>query len=224
MLELNGREIAFVNHPDALLDPKKAFIEAGYSEATADPNAYRLRNKHLAILVEKMRTRLEKLAITPDWIKNEVSVLARSSLSDFLSFVEDDKGNQHMCLKPMAEIEQSKWKAAVKKVKFETIFIVTRDGQERYITRMSEIELYDRQKAILDLAKLLGMDKGDPTDKPVERNLEEQRILSAMSTEDLEDIARIHARAAERLVKQSTKRRERQAIEHKDEDAEPTDQ
>jgi hypothetical protein len=211
---LNGRELAFVEHPDALLDPVTAYIAAGYSVQSAQHHAYSLRKKFYHILVEKARTALEGLAVGSDWVKNEVTILAKTSSSDFMEFVDRD-GQQFWSLKKPIDIDPDKWKAAIKEIKFDTVMM----GDELR-SRVSSIVLYDRQKAIMDLAKLLGM-----TDtklllqqiKPQESTDDVQKNLIKYATiDELKEISEVFERISDRLNKRADKLRDDRALEHDD--------
>lgn len=220
-LTLNAKQIAFVEHPDALLDPRKACRDVGYAASfCANNKPYELRQAHIHVLVEKMRTRLEKLSVTPDWVKNEVLILARTAPSDFLEFKEDAQGNQYTALRPKAEIEDAKWRAAIKKVKFDTVFDAKTGGM---ISRVSEIVFYDRQKSLMDLAELLGMTnpeilKAQAMLVASSEEAEERKVLESMSEEELEEIARIHEGVRDRLASTASKKRDRKAIDVAKED------
>lgn len=214
-LELSAKQIAFVNHPDALLDPRKACADIGYSESFCNNSKpYELRQHHIHVLVEKMRERLEKISITPDWVKNEVVVLARSAPADFLTFIDDAvTGNQYTVLKKREDIPDDKWRAAVKSLKFDTYI----DDKGALHSRVSEIKFFDRQKALMDLAELLGMTNPEvmlasAAAQAAAQQTEEQKVLEAMTEEELEAIARAHEAASERVRKKASGKRDRKAI------------
>lgn len=208
-------QIAFLNHPDALTDPMKAAVEVGFSESFARAKSHQLRNKHLAVLVEKMRARLEGLGVTPEWVKNEVVVLARSAPADFVEFIEDDKGNQYSVLKKTTEIDQKKWRAAIKEVEFDTYI----DASGAIRSRVCKLKFYDRQAALVELANLFGM-KNEKILMALlgaekQQKTEDQRLLEAMTPEELEQIAAIQESAIERLRRKASGKRDARAIEGK---------
>jgi hypothetical protein len=219
-VEPNGRELAFIEHPDALLDPVKAYVDVGYSAESAKHNAYAMRKKHLAELVERARTMLDGLAITPAWVKNEVAVLAKTTMSDFLEFVESANGNQELVLKRMIDIDPDKWRAAIREVEFDTIMMGGREeGALR--SRVKNVVLYDRQKAIMDLAKLLGMTDSRlllQLTKPKQQQQEDlqAQLIKYATTDELRAISEIFDGISERLAKRADKLRDQNALEHDD--------
>lgn len=215
-LLLPPKEIAFIQHPDALTEPGKAALDVGYSESFAKNKSFDLRAKHLPVLVERMRTTLEKLAITPDWVQNEVAILARTAPTDFIEFIEDDKGNQYPVLRPRASIPDDKWRAAIKEMEFEDM-LDTKTMQLR--SRVTKLKFYDRQKAIMDLAILLGL-----TSEKVmaaramasgHAKTEEEQMLESMEPEDLEEIVAIQERVLARVRAKASRKRDRNAIVQK---------
>jgi hypothetical protein len=212
--QMNGRELAFVEHPDALLDPVAAYIAAGYSPDTAQNHAYRLRKKFYHILVEKARTHLEGLAVTSDWVKNEVTILAKTAIADFLEFIEQPNGNQALVLKKNIDIEPDKWRAAIKEVTFASS--VMSDGSIR--SRVETITLYDRQKAIMDLARLLGMTDSKlllQLTKPAQQQDEIQaQLLKYATIDELKEISSIFDGISERLQAKANKLQDKFAIDH----------
>lgn len=214
-----GRELAFIEHPDALLDPTKAYSDVGYNGDTR--HAYVLRKKFEHILVEKARTRLEGLAVTPDWVKNEVTILAKTTMSDFMEFVEDKTGNQALVLKKLIDIDPDKWRAAIKEVEFDTILHVGAPGDDATLrNRVSKVIMYDRQKAIMDLARLLGMTDTKlllQLSKPQETNEDVQaKLIKHATMDELREIAAIFEGISERLNNKAEQLRDKNAIEHDD--------
>jgi Terminase small subunit len=214
-----GRERAFIEHPDALMDPVKAYVDAGYSAESASKNAYALRKKHEFAIVERARTRLEGLAVTPEWVKNEVTVLAKTTMSDFMEFKEDATGNQQLVLKNLNDLDPDKWRAAIKEVEFDTIMLGSGDGATLR-SRVSKVILYDRQRAIMDLAKLLGMTDSKlllQLTKPEERDEDVQaKLLKYANMDELKRIADIFEGISERLSSKANKMRDDRALEHDD--------
>lgn len=210
----SGRELAFINHPDALLDPVKAFIDVGYSADSAKHHAYALRKKFEFDLVERARTRLDGLAVTPEWVKNEVTVLAKTTMSDFMEFVEDPKGNQVLCLKKVIDIDPDKWRGAIKEIEFDTVML-----SDELRSRVSKVILYDRQRAIMDLAKLLGMTNEKlllQMQKPPETDEDTQaKLIKYATIDELKQIAEVFEGISERLNKRAEKMRDDRALEHK---------
>lgn len=205
------RERAFLEHPDALLDPVKAAVEVGYSESNARNRGYELRKLHLPALLERMRTRLEKLSITPEWVKNEVAILANTAMADFIEFIEHE-GQQVCVLKPGDKIDRNKWRAAIKEAEFDTL--VTADGVLK--SRLSKLKLYDRQAALVELANLLGM-KNEAMftvlNAPSQGDSDAEKLLEFMTEEELETMADIQERAAARMRRKASDRRDASAID-----------
>lgn len=190
---LTNKELAFVNHPDALIDPVKAYIDSGYSEATAQPNAYALLKRHMPIVLEKWRARAEQLGVGWQWIKNEVAILARTAPADFLELVQEEDGHQWMRLVDIENFDKDKYRAAIKEIKFETV-----ERGERMFNRVAYIKFYDRQKALMDLADLFKyeQERADPRQEPDDT----AKYLEVATTPELEQLAALQAKWAERLV------------------------
>ena len=207
----NFRFTAFLAHPDAMLDPVKAAVEVGYSQSTAEARAYTWRKENLSLLNERMRTHLKDLAVTPEWVKNEVKILADTTLSDFVEFVEDKKKGQMLLLKPVDKIDPAKWRAAIKEAEFDTH--IMQDGSIRSV--LFKLKLYDRQAALVELGNLLGLKNPmlQAALAPIQPSQsEEQKVMEHMTVEELETIATIQERAAARMRKAASKRRDAQAI------------
>jgi hypothetical protein len=201
---------AFLEHPDALLDPVKAAMEIGYVESTAKAKAYGWRQEHMQVLVEKMRARLEGLGVTPDWVKNEVKVLADTAMADFIEFIEEN-GKQIGVLKEHSKIDPKKWRAAIKEVEFDS-FVHT-DGSIR--SRISWLKLYDRQAALVELGNLLGMknEKLMLLNAPqAAEKSDDAKVMEFMTVEELETIATIQEKAAARMRKAASTKRDANAI------------
>jgi hypothetical protein len=213
-----SRELAFIEHPDALLDPVKAFIDVGYSADSAKHHAYRLRKKFEFELVERARARLEGLAVTPTWIKNEVAILAKTAMADFLEFVESKNGNQELVLKRLIDIDPDKWRAAIKEVEFDTIMMAGGDEGATLRSRVKNVVLYDRQKAIMDLARLLGMTDARMLAaqvQPQQNSDDVQKNLIKYATiDELKEISEVFERISDRLNKRADKLRDDRALEH----------
>lgn len=212
-----GREIAFIEHPDALTDPVKAYIDAGYSAESAQKNAYALRKKHMLPIVERARAMLNGLAVTPEWVKNEVTVLAKTTMSDFMEFVEMPNGNQELVLKKLIDIDPDKWRAAIKEVEFDTIIL----SGDQLRSRVKNVILYDRQRAIMDLAKLLGMTDARllmQMQKPQQQKDEDTQaqLIKYATIDELKQIADVFDGISERLAARADKMRDDRALEHKD--------
>jgi hypothetical protein len=224
-----ARELAFVEHPDALLDPVKAYIDCGYSAESAKHHAYRLRKKFEFELVERARARLEGLAVTPTWIKNEVAILAKTAMADFLEFVESKNGNQELVLKRLIDIDPDKWRAAIKEVEFDTIMMAGGDEGATLRSRVKNVVLYDRQKAIMDLARLLGMTDARMLAQQVkpqhEANQDEiqKNLIKYATVDELKEISEVFERISERLNKRADKLRDDRALEHDDGSTKRTD-
>jgi hypothetical protein len=207
----NYRRRAFLEHPDALLDPVKAAMDVGYSESTARTKAFSWRAEHLPALNEKMRTTLMGLGVTADWVKNEVKIIADTTLSDFVEFVEDKEGQQFCALLPTEKIDKAKWRAAIKECEFDTYT----DAAGKLRSRVYKLKLYDRQAALVELGNLLGLknEKLLIANAPVlSQRDEDSDVMAYMTTEELEQIATIQERAAARMRKEAGKRRDAAAI------------
>jgi hypothetical protein len=197
----SAKQRAFLEHPDALTDPVKAAMDVGYSESTARARSYELRDKHLPELVEKMRARLENLAVTPDWLKNEIKIIADTAMADFVEFVEDAQGAQWVALKSKKDLDLKKWRAAIKEVKLDTFV----DAAGKIRSRICEIKLYDRQAALVELGNLMGLKNEKllmALQSPDQDVGDEHKLMEYMTTEDLEIIAEIQERAAARMKRQ----------------------
>ena len=211
----SGRELLFIEHPDAFLDPVKAAVDVGYAPETAKKYAYVLRKKFEFDLVEKARARLEGLAVTPTWVQNEVTILAKTSATDFHEFVEDALGNQQLLLKKLVDIDPDKWRAAIKEIEFDTVM-----HGDQLRSRVSKIVLYDRQKALLDLARLLGMMNEklllQMTRAPESTEDVQAKLIKYATMDELKEIAEIFDGISERLNKRADKLRDDRALEHDD--------
>jgi hypothetical protein len=208
--ELTGKQLAFVVHPEVLTDTRKAYTDAGYADSGSN-NCYALRQELLPIIIEEHRKRVEKLGVTWEWLKNEVVILARSNLWDFLEPVEDERGNQFLRLVDIDKWDRKAFRAIVKKIKYETVEVARGDNIE-FVTRVSEIEYYDRLRALQQLADLFKYEHEQVKPPPVRDDTSE--LLEVATTEELEVLADLQAKWAERLVNRNVNsEKDRRAID-----------
>lgn len=118
----------------------QAAIRAGYSEATARQIGH--ENLTKPYIRAEINRHLADLGATPERIIAEQTLLAYSDIGDYLQSYEDGK-----LIQSGTDAFRRKTKA-IKKIK------ITKKGLE--------LELYDKQKSLDSLAKILGMVKESP--------------------------------------------------------------
>lgn len=210
---MTPKEELFVTHPDALTNPRKAALDAGYSVSFANKDSYGLRTKFAALLVEQARSRLDAMGATDGRLLKELGALALYNVIDAYETIDtevtDKEGKTSTrkitVLKDLKKLPD-KLQRAVKKVKFETALL--KDGT--FLPYVSEIEFHDKLGALRDYLRVRGIyeppkDSGKP---PAETN-----PLDDLSVEELEAVASIHDAARKRLEQRASKMRDDEAID-----------
>lgn len=206
---LTPREAAFVLDPEVMTDPKAAAIRAGYAPSSARCHAYTWRKQLMYFILPLHQERIKHTqvttGITPDRIKNEIANIAFANEADYYDTVDVD-GDTIKVLKDVTRMPEP-MQRAIKKVEFETI--VAADGTQ--FQRLLKIELYDKLKALSELAEIFGL-KDPKTRNPDDQLSEEQKFAEGMSSEALDQMAAIMEAEHKRLKAHASKKRDRQAL------------
>lgn len=206
-------EEAFVNHPDALSNPRRAYLDAGFDPKLVDKNSYRLRKRFRDLIVMKVRDRLDTHGITDGRLLGELGALALYNVVDAFETVEvsskDDDGNMSTrMVTVLRDIKQlpEELQRAVKKVEFDSI--LASDGKiHAYV---SKLEFHDKLGALRDFLKVRGIYEPDPGRK---KPVDDPSPLEDLTVEELEQIAEIHEHARRRLESRASSMRDSRAIE-----------
>lgn len=145
-------------------------IDAGFAKSTANVQGRKLTNQ-LAPYIRHITKRNDKrLPITQENVREELAKLAHVNIADFLN----DEGVP----RPVKEIPRDLM-AAVKKLK------VTRD-KDGNVTH--EFELHDKNKALVDLGKSMGMFDQRLMMLAYHKHEHKKADLSSLSDDQLEDL------------------------------------
>lgn len=149
--ELTLKQARFVEEFLVDLNGRQAAIRAGYSPRTAEVQASRLlTNANVDAGVRRaMEARSRRTGITADRVLRELAELAFSNIFDFIEVQSD--GSVHIDL-ARASRDQA---AAVNDIILSTPAEGSDD--EVRITKLTQIELFDKLRALDTLARHLGM-------------------------------------------------------------------
>ncbi len=207
-------EEAFINHPDALSNPRKAYLETGFDPALVNKNAYRLRKRFHDQIITRVRDRLDDVGITDGRLLTELGTLALYNVIDAFETIEIDvKGDDGVITKRKISVLRDikelpvELQRAVKKVEFDSVISTT--GIYSYV---SKIEFHDKLGALRDFLRVRGIYEPAPGGKPPPT---ENNPLSQLTVQELEQIAEIHEHARERLERRASSMRDSRAIEGK---------
>lgn len=138
--KLTDKQQRFVQEYVKDWNATQAALRAGYAESGAGQEGHRLlKNAEIRAAIDRF---LADLGATPERVIAEQVVLAYSDIGDYLQSYEDGK------LLPSEQEALRKKTRAIKKIK------ISKKGVE--------LELYDKQKSLDSLAKILGMVKESP--------------------------------------------------------------
>jgi hypothetical protein len=206
---LTAKEELFINHPDALVNPRKAAIESGYSPQYADKRAYEVRAKFRDLIIQKTRDRLDAEGATDGRLLKELGALALYNVVDAYHTIEiDGDGGETVevtVLKDLKKLPED-LQRAIKKVEMGQM--IAKNG--RIVSYVEKIEFHDKLGALRDYLKVRGIYEPDRR-KPKEA--EDVNPLDELSIEELEEISQIHERAQKRLAQKASAMRDSQAIE-----------
>lgn len=210
---MTGKEELFVNHPDALTNPRKAALDCGYSRQYAEKRSYELRQKFRDVIVQKIRDRLDAAGVTDGRLLKELGALALYNVVDAYEEVEitvktdggEEETRKVTVLKDLKKLPEE-LQRAVKKIKHDTMLL----SNGRTVTYVAEIEFHDKLGALRDFLKVRGIYEAPEKKKPAEPD---RSPLEDLSVEELEEIAEIHERARKRLAHRASSMRDSAAIE-----------
>jgi len=209
---MTAKEELYVNHPDALTNPRKAALDSGYSVQFAEKRAYEVRQKFRDLIVQKVRNRLDESGATDGRLLKELGALALYNVIDAYEEVEVEVGEGDeretrtvTILKDLKKLPEE-LQRAVKKVKHDSMLL----SNGRTVTYVVEIEFHDKLGALRDYLKVRGIYEADSGRKPPPPD---RSPLEDLSIEELEEIAEIHDRARKRLAQRASGMRDSRAIE-----------
>lgn len=202
---LEPRELAFVTHPDVFIEPVKAALAVGYSEATARGKAHQMRKQLMYYIRPLHDARVEASGVTIDALIEELKAIAFANEPDYWETV-DVEGDTIKVPKDPTRLPE-RMKKAIKSVSYDTV--VLPDGSQ--YQRLTKVDLYDKIAALKELKSILGAD--DPMfRKPPAMDAEEQELLEHMEPEELELVGQVYAKAEARARKLASRKRDQKAI------------
>lgn len=207
--ELTPREQTFILDPEVMSDPVAAAVRSGYAQLTAQAKAYTMRKQLMYFILPLHQERLKQLqiaaGISPERIKEEIANIAFANEADYYDTI-DVEGDTIKALKDLTRMPE-RMQRAIKKIEFETL--VLPDGTQ--IQRLIRLELYDKLKALSELAEIFGL-KDPRSRNPADNANADQKMVEAMSPEAIEEIERIMVREQKKLRAAASKKRDDQAI------------
>lgn len=130
----------------------KSALAAGYSQRSAGSIGHDLL-KHPEIKQE-INKKLKEAAITEPRVLREITEMARADITDFL--IQDEKGK--LILKQFTDLPAG-YTRCIKKIKIKTTMAESDMG---ILDQYTEIELYDRLKALSKAEDMLSKVKASP--------------------------------------------------------------
>jgi len=134
---------------------KQAVIRAGYSENGAEQTAVRLLsyNNVKNEIARKMRGLAERINISQEDVAQEMALMAHV---DFSEFYDVDENTGEVKVKPLKHLRAG-CSRVIKKIKTTTIKRESASGAILETETKTELELYDKNKALENLGRHLGM-------------------------------------------------------------------
>jgi len=153
--ELTLRQQLFCDEYLVDFNGKQAVIRAGYSENGAEQTAVRLLsyNNVKNEIARKMRGLAERINISQDDVAQEMALIA---YVDFSEFYDVDEETGEVKVKPLKHLRAG-CSRAIKKIKTTTIKRESASGAILETETKTELELYDKNKALENLGRHLGM-------------------------------------------------------------------
>lgn len=153
---LTVKQQRFVEEYLLCLEGKKAAIAAGYSEKTADKQAYQLLEhpRVKAAITKAMERRSKRIQASQDYVVQELMKLAGANIKDFLAFRTEKQqvGIDPETLQPVLDYQQVIEMQNSDDVDGTLISEVSLDAKGGF-----KFKLHDRTKALELLGKHLGM-------------------------------------------------------------------
>lgn len=207
--QLTPREQAFVMHPDVFTDPVGAAMAVGYSESTAKGKAHVMRHQLMYYIMPLHEARMAETGVTIDRVKQELSAIAFANEPDYYDNIDIETETGAETVKVVKDIKRlpEHMQRAIKKIEFKTIIL----GDSKTYQVLENIELYDKQSALKELAEILGAH--DPRfRRPDAPEDEDMSLLEHLEPEELELVTRAYDRAATRAKAVSDKKRDARAL------------
>jgi hypothetical protein len=208
--KLTPRERAFVQHPLAVIDPKTAARDCGY---TVDSKEYRNTNyqilsKRLSYYVQHYsQQRMKAAEVTVGRIIEELAAIAFCDPTEFYDAV-DVEGHTVKIMKDVTRLPE-RMRKAVKDLSYSRY---SPSGEA--IEGEFSVELHNKVDALKALAEYFGLKKGD-MGKGERSSEEDQQMLENLTPDELEKLNAIYTEAADRAKKVSSRKRDANAIEGK---------
>lgn len=178
------QEIKFAQHPLVMIDPRKAAMDAGYSEKS---NPYTLRKKLVVLIRQIQLTRAEDyLHPGPDDVISEMAKMAMMNQEDY--FKLDDRGAR--VPKRIEELTRDQL-AAVSDIEMEYRTIEDKDGNKTEIAVVTSIRLHSKLNALRSLAAMIGVNDPEFRRRWYAGDAEDKPSLKNISTPDLKVIEQI---------------------------------
>jgi phage terminase small subunit len=199
--ELTPRQRAFVNHPLVLIDPVKACVDAGYSEAYAKSTAWTLRKQLRYFVNQKSHSLAEWIDVDAAETLTQLGAVASSNIMEYFEYV-DTEGGTRLQVKENLKALPLWMQAAIRKIEFETVVLPNGTA----LTVMSKLELHDKMRA-LDILTDVHKLKDVPPEK---RNKD---ALKGMTVDQLQRLEDTMTEITAEVRAQNRAAREKEAID-----------
>lgn len=189
--KLTDKQARFVEEYLIDLNATQAAIRAGYSAKTADSKAAQLvANSKVSEAIQAGKEKFShKLEISAERVLQEIAALAFSDLGDVMRWGPDAEDTE---LYPSEELKPEH-RRAVSSVKIRKMIIKASRGEEEDDPNVeesilsTEIKLYDKAKALDQLARHLGLFDKDNEQRKPEIHIEVPDAMAALD-EKMEEI------------------------------------
>lgn len=179
--KLTDMQRAFAAHPEVTTNPRKAAIDAGYSEKYAKSHASALRAQMAPLIMQYQEKAVMRSAISVAKVQQELASMGFANIIDYFEMAEDGT----MMPKRLTDLTREQT-AAIQEMKLGE-FPNPDTGEVEY--RLISLKLADKRANLVELGKSIGMFTPRGPDDSEEQNRIEQ--LKHVSTEDLEKAERL---------------------------------
>lgn len=200
---LTPREQAFVKHPLAMTNPRQAAIEVGYSESWAKVHSYIKRRQLLYFILPENHKRMAAAGVTLERVVQELSCMAFSNEADFYQRIEyeDDDGKVREILTGIdLTLLPEHMSRAIAQVNTENVTLP--NGE---LFQIVGYTLHSKKDALKILAEMLGgFDPRTREPGDAEARRKQAELFEFMTSDEIEQVSKIYARAKERQQKSAT--------------------
>lgn len=197
---LDARQKAWAENYHLHGNPTRALREAGYVGKNTTKQWKMLLQRCAYYLEDLQAAALSTRKVTMSKIQDELYSLAFANVLDFITL---DPNSGDLRPKSMSELTRAQ-AASIKDCTLRAMVVKEgKDQKERTIFVLEEVKLHDKNKALVDLGRTIGMfnDARKKPDLPVDPEDGSDDLLRGMSRGQLDELEKIFQSAAAGIAK-----------------------